>query len=354
MPDVADLETVLNELFVGIPETELVRLNFLLDGLLAGRNDPGVYTGNVRCGIDGAFHDAAARRLGVSVAQLLGGPTRTRIRASYPIFRCSTEADVDRAEARVAELVADGRDCIRLYVGGNPDADEELVRRLARSRRPNVLLQAYDLSNKLDRHAAVALLRRLLAIWEPSYIESVAPVGDLRGMAFVRSRLEVRVSEHVGSVEEVIQLHEADAVDIVNVMPTALGGIRESLYQFQLCERLGLGTILSTTQSTSLGTALELQLGAAVVNVDYPTVSIGPLLYAVDPCTPTISYDGSHCTIPEGPGWGVEPDPEAVAACAAPLSWSGYGFSNQLPDRSEAIWKAADTGGLAAAGLLKH
>lgn len=354
MPDLADLEAVLNEVFVGLRETELVRLNHVLDGLLGGRNDPGIYTGNIRCGVDAAFHDAAARRLGISVTELFGGPTRTSIRSCYPLFRCMNDDDIDRLEARVEELLEHDFDCVRLYVGGDPDVDEEVVRRLHAKHGQRLTLQAYDLSNKLDRGPAVALLRRLLAIWEPMYVESVVPFGDLRGMAQVRNALNVPVSEHVGNVDEMLELWQADAIDVVNVAPTSVGSIREALYQFRLADQLGMRCILSTTQGTSLATALELQLGASVVNVDFPTVSIGPLLYQTDPCIEPIRYTGAMAHIPTGPGWGVEPDPEAVASCEAPLTWQGYGFVTDLPDHSDGSWRSRPSGGIPAAGMTKH
>jgi galactarate dehydratase (D-threo-forming) len=98
-------------------------------------------------------------------------------------------------------------------------------------------------------------------------VESVAPVQDFAGRADVRRRLDIPVSEHVGDSRHAIRMRQAGAVDIVNLANSAHGGVRESLKVFAVAEALGLRTILRTTQETSLGTAAEAHMGAAVLNV---------------------------------------------------------------------------------------
>jgi len=90
-------------------------------------------------------------------------------------------------------------------------------------------MQAFDLSNHVHPTDAVRLINRLRKYYEPQYVESVAPISDVKGMAEARTKLDLPVSEHVGNARHALALWEARAVDIINIANSAHGGMRESL-----------------------------------------------------------------------------------------------------------------------------
>jgi len=237
MPDLRDLERNARKILVGLDPFEITKASFLLSGLFSGRQDPGLYTGAISCGLEVAMYDLAAKSVGLPLCKFLGGPTRDRIKVCYPIFRNYSEQDVRDNLERVQRLRTEGFDVFRLYIGGNPTMDELFLKTLREEVGTAIRMQAFDLSGHLERMDAYNLITRLCEYYVPEYVESVVPPTDLRGMADVRRRLNIPVSEHVGNAATLLAMWEADAIDIVNVQDSALGGLRESIFLFRLAAR---------------------------------------------------------------------------------------------------------------------
>jgi len=346
MPDLNDLQKSLSNLLCGQNAMELARLDHLLSLLFTGRGDTGIYTGSLRAGIEMALHDLAGKALDVPVYVLFGGPVRTRIKVCFPIFRNFSDQHIEQNLAMVERLLGEGFDVFRLYIGAAPDFDEKFLAALRHQIGDQITMQSFDLSNHVHPSDAVRLINRCRKYYEPQYVESVAPTQDLDGMADVRRRLDIPVSEHVGDSRHAIRMWEARAVDIINVANSAHGGMRESLKVFAVAEALGLRTILSTTQETSLGTAAEAHVGAAVLNVHYPTVAIGPILYTEDPARNRIRYADGYMIVPDGPGLGIEIDWEKVEALRYQIGWREYGIDHSVPDIHDLQWKVNISTGL--------
>jgi len=339
MPDLADLQSSLSNVLCGQNAMELARLDHLLGALFTGRGDTGIYTGSLRAGVEMALHDIVGKALGFPVYVLFGGPVRTRIKVCFPLFRNLQEKHVEFNLGLTEQLLREGFDVIRLYIGGAPEYDEVFLAALRAQFGDRITMQAFDLSNHLHPADAVRLINRLRKHYEPQYVESVAPVNDARGMAEVRAKLDIPVSEHVGDARHAIALWEARAIDIINVANSAHGGMRESHKVFAVAEALGLRTILSTTQETSLGTAAEAHVGAAVVNIHYPTVAVGPKLYTADPARNPIQYEKGYMLVPDGPGLGIEIDWEKVEKLRHPLGWRDFEIDHSVPDVHDRPWK---------------
>ena len=346
MPDLEDLQKSLSNVLCGQNAMEVARLDHLLSLLLTGRGDTGIYTGSLRAGVEMALHDIVGKALGVAVCVLFGGPVRTKIKVCIPIFRNLNEKHVEQNLAMVERLLGEGFDNFRVYIGGAPDFDEVFLSSLKSQVGDRITMQAFDLSNHVHPTDSVRLIHRMRKYYEPQYVESIAPLHDVDGMAEARSKLDIPVSEHVGDARHAIALWKARAVDIINVANSAHGGMRESLKVFAVAETLGLRTILSTTQETSLGTAAEAHVGAAVVNIHYPTVAIGPKLYTEDPALNPIRYAAGYMFVPEGPGLGVEIDWDKVQALHYKIGWREYEIDHSVPDIHDIVWKVNLSTGL--------
>lgn len=346
MPDLDDLQKSLANVLCGQNAMELARLDHLLGLLFTGRGDTGIYTGSLRAGVEMALHDIVGKVLSLPVYALWGGPVRTRIKVCFPIFRNLNEQHIDQNLQIINQLLGQGFDCFRLYIGGSPEIDDRFLDALRRQIGDRITMQAFDLSNHVHPAEAVRLINRLRKYYEPQYVESVAPTRDFRGMAEVRVKLDIPVSEHVGDARHAIELWQARAVDIINVANSSHGGMRESLKVFAVAEALGLRTILSTTQETSLGTAAEAHVGAAVTNLHYPTVAIGPILYTEDPARNKIQYQDGYMLVPDGPGLGIEIDWDKVAELRYSIGWRDYGIDQTFPDVHDRVWKVNLSTGL--------
>ena len=346
MTDLEDLEKSFSNVLCGQNAMEISRLDHLFSLLLTGRGDIGIYTGSLRAGFEMALHDIAGKALDVPVYVLFGGPVRTKIKVCMPIFRNLNEKHVEQNLALIERLLGEGFDNFRLYIGGAPDFDEVFLSALREQMSDRITMQAFDLSNHVHATDCVRLINRMRKYYEPQYVESITPLYDVRGMAEARAKLDIPVSEHVGDSRHAIALWEARAVDIINVANSAHGGMRESLKVFAVAETLGLRTILSTTQETSLGTAAQAHVGAAVLNIHYPTVAIGPKLYTEDPARNPIRYSAGYMLVPEGPGLGIELDWDKVQALHYKIGWRDYEIDHCVPDIHNTVWKVNLTTGL--------
>ncbi len=332
--DVPELHRTLEALLVGHDAFDLAGIEEIL--LRVYPDEGHVYSngGLMRFAADVALHDLMGRALGVPVHYLLGGHRRTHIKQNYPIYPCKSEADVERNIGRVRERQVQGFDLIRYYTGHHPDMDERFLQRLAEEFGGAVRVKSLDFTNLYNARDALRLAERL-APYQYDMIESPVRRNDTAGLAEFRRFVRVPVSEHVYNAAHAVQLIEARAVDIVNIAPYLVGGLRAAARLFALCDAHSIETLIGTTQELSVGTAAIAHLGAAMPNLDYPCDTVGPALYREDVVRERVRFEGGSLVVPDGPGIGVEPDMALLEALAHPLSWTQGRLAGKTGDLSQ-------------------
>jgi L-alanine-DL-glutamate epimerase-like enolase superfamily enzyme len=320
--DMPELERALNSLLKGADPRNLAKIE---DDLLRFYPDEGhMYSrsGLVRQGIDLALHDLLARADGVPVYELLGGKLRDRVRVCYPVFRMRSVDEVapnlDRIEAKLAE----GFDLIRVYTGANLKADAAFLRQFTDRFHGRVAIKSLDFSNLLDWRRSWRACEEFAALAEWTLVESVVPRADLDGLREFTRRSRWPVSEHVCHLQHGYQLLRHGHLDILNVSPYLLGGLRACLRLIALAESARASVLIGTTQELSLGTAAAAHLAAVARVLDYPADNTGPRLYTQDVVKAPVQYENSHLLVPEGPGLGVEVDEEKLARMTADSHWT--------------------------------
>lgn len=320
--DLPELTRMLNELLRGKDARNLVQIE---DDLIKFYPDEGhLYSrsGLVRQGIDLALHDLVARVENVPVYDLLGGKLRNRMRVCYPIFRMRSMEEVEPNLQRVADKLAEGFDLIRVYVGTNLDADMRFLGEFEDRFGGQVAIKSLDFSNLLDWRRALMAVERYRELVDFMLVESPAPRNDIDGLAEFRRRCHRPVSEHVLHIHHGWQLLRNGAVDILNVSPYLLGGLRASLRLVALAEAARASVLIGTTQELNLGTAAVAHLAAAARVLDYPGDNTGPHLYMADVVKSPLQYEKSHLMVPDGPGLGVEVDEAKLTTMSADAEWT--------------------------------
>ena len=135
-------------------------------------------------------------------------------------------------------------------------------------------------------------------------VESPALRGDLEGLVEYRRRSTLPVSEHVHGQRHAWQLLHLGAVDILNLSPYVLGGIRPTIRAAAMAEAAGASVLLGTTQELGLGTAAVAHVGAVLPALPYPADNVGPRLYTADVATPPVEFVDGQLVVPTGPGLG--------------------------------------------------
>lgn len=320
--DLPELERMLNELLKGRDPRNLAKIE---DDLIRFFPDEGhMYSrsGLVRQGIDLVLHDLLGRVDGVPVYELLGGKMRDRIRVCYPIFRMRSVEEVEPNLQRVEEKLAEGFDLVRVYVGVNEAADVEFLGRFTDRFGDRVEIKSLDFSNLLDWRRAHRLIEIYGELANFMLVESAAPRNDLDGLTEFRRRSRWPISEHVLHIHHGWHLLSRGCVDILNVSPYLLGGLRASLRLIAVAEAARASVLIGTTQELNLGTAAVAHLGAAARILDYPSDNTGPHLYMKDVVKSPLIYQQSHLLVPEGPGLGIEVDEDLLREMTSNASWT--------------------------------
>ncbi len=339
--DLPELARMLNELLRGKDPRNLVKIE---DDLIRFYPDEGhMYSrsGLVRQGVDLALHDLLGRVDNQPVYELLGGKLRDRMRVCYPIFRMRSVEEVGPNLDRVEEKLQLGFDLIRVYVGANVEADELFLGQFTDRFKGRVTIKSLDFSNLLDWRRTAMAIERFDELCDYMLVESAAPRNDIEGLVQFRRRTRRPSSEHVLHIHHGWQLLAAGAVDILNVSPYLLGGLRASLRLIALAEAARASVLIGTTQELNLGTAAVAHLAAAARVLDYPGDNTGPQLYMADTVKNPVQYEKSHLLVPEGPGLGIEIDEEKLKEMTTNAQWTfGVDLAGVL-DRTSATRPSA-------------
>jgi galactarate dehydratase (D-threo-forming) len=320
--DVAELGRTLNELLRGKDPRNIAQIE---DDLIRFFPDEGhMYSrsGLVRQGIDLALHDLLGRADGAPAWALLGGRLRERVKVCYPIFRMRSAEEVGPNLERVQAALDAGFDLVRVYVGANVQADEAFLAQFAERFAGRVAIKSLDFSNLLAWRRAWQATERMAELVGFMLVESPAPRNDLEGLAEFRRRSRWPVSEHVQHIQHGWQLLRHASVDILNVSPYLLGGLRASLRLIALAEAARASVLIGTTQELNLGTAAVAHLAAAARVLDYPCDNTGPRLYVDDVVAAPVRYQDGYLHVPEGAGLGLEVDAARVEALSGAAQWT--------------------------------
>ena len=319
MPDVDNLERCANKNFKGLDvfDGREIEAALRLFGHVV-----------IFSGLEIALYDLRARALKVPLYQLLGGKYRTRIPVAYPVFRHRNEKDLELSMKLVAKKLEQDFNIIRLYVGVNPEMDEVFLKTLRETYNDRIKIKSLDISNMLDYHAALRLIKRLEK-YEFMLVES--PCRGFEDMARLKNKIGVPISEHIRSQEQARELIQKQAISLFNVAICNNGLIgAKKLSVF--AEATGIKCFIGTTQELSIGTAAQAHLAASIPQLDIPCDPFGPCLYTEDVVSRAVKYEDSCMVLPEGDGLGISIDDEKLKQLTHPLSGAGESVSS-LRDR---------------------
>jgi galactarate dehydratase (D-threo-forming) len=320
--DLPQLEVALSEILVGTDPRALNEIERRMVGFYPDEGHMYSRSGSIRQGVDLAIHDCLGRADGVPVSRLLGGALRDRIAVCYPVFRLRTSDQVPAALDRVDEKLRQGFDVIRFYAGTDPAADLAFMTGFADRFAGRVAIKSLDFSNAIGWRDALQATERLTAIADVTLVESPALRGDLEGLVEFRRRSRHPVSEHVHGQRHAWQLLHLGAVDILNLSPYVLGGIRPTIRAAAMAEAAGASVLLGTTQELGLGTAAVAHVGAVLPALPYPGDNVGPRLYTADVAAPPVEFIEGHLVVPTGPGLGPCVDPSKLDELRSNGDWS--------------------------------
>ena len=264
-------------------------------------------------GVDVALWDIAGKSLGVPIYRLLGGRVRDRL----PAYASGGWAPPDQTADEVLGYRAQGFRGVKIRVGGldEPQFPERSLVRLRRAREA----LGDDVGLMMDAHGALTpdrAIRLGQAAGELNigwFEEPVLADDDLEGLAEVRRRVPMPVTTGESETTRFAfrDIVEHRAADILQPDVAVVGGLTEARRVAALAHAHGL-PIAPHVWGSALLWAASLQLAAATPNVIVFEFcqAYYPLLYDLLTTPVRVGADG-FVSVPDGPGLGIELQPEA-------------------------------------------
>jgi muconate cycloisomerase len=262
--------------------------------------------------VEVALHDAWARTLGVPVHTLLGGLARTSIDVTWALGAESESVVVEEA---LAKLEAGEHRSFKLKMGAlDPVEDTRRVCAIA-EKLVDAAGVRVDLNARWDLSTARTLLPRLAAAGV-ELVEQPVPGEQVEALAELNARLPIPVmaDESLRTPVDALRLVRLHAADVWSMKVTKVGGLRKARDIVAIAAAAGIPCHGGTSIETGVGTAASLQLACAAPGVTWGSELFGPKLFAEEILRTPLRYADGALHLPDGPGLGVEIDPDAVAA----------------------------------------
>jgi cis-L-3-hydroxyproline dehydratase len=231
----------------------------------------------VKSAIDMACWDLLGKAATLPVCTLLGG----RFGESFALYRAISQQSPEEMAGRVAEYRAQGYTKFQLKVGGDPDTDIERVHAVrAQLQRGDVLVA--DANTGWRQHEAVRVCQELRDV--DVYIEQ--PCTTYEECLAVRRRCQrpFVLDESIDSLGVVVRGIADQAMDVVNLKISKVGGLTKARQIRDLCVALGIAMTIEDTWGGDIVTAAIAHLAhstppqflfSATDFNSYLTVSIG-------------------------------------------------------------------------------
>ncbi|MBO9626513.1 MAG: o-succinylbenzoate synthase [Microbacterium sp.] len=216
----------------------------------------------------------------------------------------------------VEGYLADGYLRIKLKI--EPGWDVEPVRAV-RERFGDIMLQV-DANASYERSDIDHLLA--LDDFGLSLVEQPLPADDLLGHAMLARRLSAPIclDESILSARAAATAIELGACRIVNIKPGRVGGYLEARRIHDLCAAHGVPVWCGGMLETGVGRAANVAL-AALPGFTMPGDTSASARYFAEDLTEPFVLDDGHLAVPTGPGIGVAPDPDRLAAVTVARQW---------------------------------
>jgi len=297
----AAIDTLLGPMCIGRDAGQIAALNDDLQRVLhgVGRNGPVIYA---LSGIDIALWDIAGKAAGLPLYRLLGGSARADLPAYASLLRYGTASAVTQY---TAQALLRGYQYIKLHeitvpeVMAARDAAGPAVPIMVDTNCPWTVAQAVDMAQRL---APLGIHWLEEPVWPPE---------NLAGLAEVRARggIATAAGENYGTVWDFRRAFEAGSITYAQPSITKIGGVTEMRRVMALAETFGVHVV---PHSAYFGPGLLASIHCIAA---MPAESLVERFYcdfATNPLGDAIEPQAGRIAVPQGPGLGVDPDPQLL------------------------------------------
>jgi len=272
-----------------------------------------------RAALDCALHDLAAKARDLPLARLLRGGAGDELCSAVPVNALvvgDTPAEVAASGGAALEA---GHHTLKLKVAARALDDD--VARVAALRDA----VGADSRLRLDANGGWSeeLARQALARFAPfdiELLEQPVAAGDLDALARLRGESAIALAADESAVVEAqaLEVVARRAADVVVVKPSAAGGLAAAGRVAAAAHAAGLGVVVTSLLDGAIAVAAALHFAASIRPDDPAPRACGlatGMLFDRD-LAQLPQLRAGALPLPAGPGLGVAPDLDALAALA--------------------------------------
>ncbi|MBM3726237.1 MAG: mandelate racemase [Acidobacteria bacterium] len=283
---------------LGLDPCELGILNRRMDQLMRGHP-------YVKSAIDMACWDILGQATGQPVVTLLGG----RHAADFALYRAISQDTPEAMAASVARYREEGYTKFQLKVGGDPDTDIDRIHAVrALLRRGDVLVA--DANTGWRQHEA---MRVAAAVRDTDvYIEQ--PCLSYEECLAVRRHTDrpFVLDELIDELGMVLRGVEDQAMDVINLKISKVGGLTKARQIRDLCVSLGIAMTIEDTWGGDIITAAIAHLAHSTPPEFLFTATDFNSYVTVSIAHGAPQRQNGRLAAPQAPGLGTTPKPEAL------------------------------------------
>jgi len=273
-----------------------------------------------KASVEMAAYDLAGRSLGVPVHILLGGCVREAI----PVTHSIGLLPIEEAVTECVQVANEGIRTVKIKVGVESQRDVEVVRQVREAVGPDVGL-CVDANQGYSSPAEAIQTIKAMEPYRLKYVEQ--PVEGLMRMAEVASGIDtpVMADESAWTAQDVLEIIERRAADIVSIYTTKPGGLYRAMEVAAVAHAAGLPCNVNGSVETGVGNLANIQLAAAapfvmlscVVPVSTPAEAqhgqLAGIYYTDDLIKAPLELSDGAIKVPDGSGMGIEIDEDKIA-----------------------------------------
>ena len=283
---------------IGLDPTDLGTVNRQMDAVLRGHP-------YVKAPIDIACWDILGKTTGMPVYKLLGGAAQEKV----ALYRAISQESPEAMAAKIAGYKKEGYGKFQLKVGAGADADVARIHRTRAMLDPGDVLVA-DANTGWTRAEAARVVSAVDDV--DVYIEQ--PCLTYEECLSVRRRT-VRpfvLDEVIGDTGTLMKAIEDDAMDIINLKISKVGGLTKARLLRDICVASGTPMTIEDTWGGDIVTAAIAHLAQSTPEEFCFSATDFNSYVTVDIAAGAPGRVGGFMTAPDRPGLGIVPHLEAL------------------------------------------
>jgi L-alanine-DL-glutamate epimerase-like enolase superfamily enzyme len=281
-------------LLLGQDPLQINVINNLMDSALSGHN-------YIKSPLDIACWDILGQAAGLPICTLLGGC----FVSSFPLYRAISQGSSREMADDVVRFRDEGYRRFQLKVGGDPDKDVKRIKAVLKVIQPGDILVA-DANTGWLMHKALRVVSALKG--EDLYIEQ--PCSTIEECLAVRehTNLPMVLDEVIKGIDSLMNAYNQQAMDVVNLKISRLGGLTRTKQIRDLCQSLGIAMTIEDSWGGDITTATIAHLVGSTQSEFYFTSTDFNSYNDVHLAEDAPMRKEGKLEVPSGPGLGISVD----------------------------------------------